>query len=534
MKVPSLSRPDDSSIISIAKSVVSRPKNAASKVDSSSNDEVIDLASLADESSLFLDAGKKAWNGYHLCAPTGKMSNIWKFYLLFHQTHSDKQKKAKCHFVGCNHEVNIEAGSSGLRSDLKFKHTSAWYAMNTKTSDANSKASSSGSASVISIKATHSSHQPRDPKVNLISNHYPKQLTIEEKQQMFLGTATYWAIDQNIPFSACEAPSFRRMFDAFSHDACKIVTRANRASVRENLRLYGLLTKLTTKLDMKKHKGSWTSDHWTSSTNETYTCNTFHYIENWEKHNRLIDLEVFYSSTKGKDLYKYQKKILEPYADVFFVFMAVLDTTGNRGVLTQECRKDGHEAAYCTEHSIHLNASLAFKVGVLQDVITRWWSTHCMVNRLIYLCLALQMMVANNVIDADIFPNNNQWSILEDVEKTLLTMSKWQRVLEGEHFVTASLVMVAVYQIRANYVKMILDGSTSAPAVALAQILLKDFDERYRTTDSVSGKCCYTGKADIGFRNRCTGVHPYFVIASMLDPCIKNMLPQMIETNQYK
>ena len=121
-----------------------------------------------------------------------------------------------------------------------------------------------------------------------------------------------------------------------------------------------------------------------------------------------------------------------------------------------------------------------------------------------------------------------------NIESTLGTMSKWQRVLEREKYVvTASLVMVAVYQICANYMKVISNVSTRAPVKALTKKLLKDFDERYHPTDYVSGKVSYTGKSDIGFHDRYIGVHPYLVIASMLDPRIKGMLPRMMETNQY-
>ena len=34
----------------------------------------------------------------------------------------------------------------------------------------------------------------------------------------------------------------------------------------------------------------------------------------------------------------------------------------------------------------------------------------------------------------------------------------------------------------------------------------------------------YTGRADIGKGNRYVGVHPYFFMAALLDPCIKDHL----------
>ena len=76
--------------------------------------------------------------------------------------------------------------------------------------------------------------------------------------------------------------------------------------------------------------------------------------------NLLLDLEVHSGSTKGTILYDQQKKILDLDTEVSFVFMGVLDTTSNMGVLSQEIRRGGSEAGYCTEHSFHLNAQLAF------------------------------------------------------------------------------------------------------------------------------------------------------------------------------
>jgi hypothetical protein len=92
----------------------------------------------------------------------------------------------------------------------------------------------------------------------------------------------------------------------------------------------------------------------------------------------------------------------------------------------------------------------------------------------------------------------------------------------------ASLAMLAVFQIPVNYVKIITSTSIRAPVRELARSLLKDFDERYHPVDSLSGKVCYSGMADIGFRNRYTGVYPYFIIAMFLDPGTKSMFVQKL------
>ena len=119
--------------------------------------------------------------------------------------------------------------------------------------------------------------------------------------------------------------------------------------------------------------------------------------------------------------------------------------------------------------------------------------------------------------------SKDQWAILHQIEITLTTMAKFQRILEGECYVTGSLVALAVYRIRKAYVTVFNSEHTLEPVKNLTATLLADFDQRYKPADE-SGKVNYTGKADVGFRNRYTGVHPYFFVASLLDPRIKALL----------
>ena len=102
-------------------------------------------------------------------------------------------------------------------------------------------------------------------------------------------------------------------------------------------------------------------------------------------------------------------------------------------------------------------------VGILQDVKTRWWSTWRFLGRLLRLKPAFQMMVMNKTLPAELLPTEDQWNVVDQIENCLRTMAKFQRLLEGEEYVTSSLVVLAVYQIRASYMKTISDPQTSAP-----------------------------------------------------------------------
>jgi hypothetical protein len=89
-------------------------------------------------------------------------------------------------------------------------------------------------------------------------------------------------------------------------------------------------------------------------------------------------------------------------------------------------------------------------------------------------------------------------------------MTHFQRVLEGENYVTASLAPVAVYQIRKNYQEVIDDDNTLSVVKALTETLLADFDKRYHT--SGGNKLGYTNVVLVGFGNRYTTVHHYFFL----------------------
>ena len=114
-------------------------------------------------------------------------------------------------------------------------------------------------------------------------------------------------------------------------------------------------------------------------------------------------------------------------------------------------------------------------VNLIQDVKTRWWSTWRMLRRLRRLRPAINLLIATDKVDCvEITPT--QWVILHQIEITLATMARWQRILEGDRFVTGSLVVIALYRIRKAYVSVYLSGHTEPAVKNLTAILLKDFD----------------------------------------------------------
>ena len=73
-----------------------------------------------------------------------------------------------------------------------------------------------------------------------------------------------------------------------------------------------------------------------------------------------------------------------------------------------------------------------------------------MLRRLRQLRPAINLLIVTNKVDwVKVTPR--QWVILHQIEITLAIMARWQHVLEGDRFVTGSLVVIALYRIRKAY-----------------------------------------------------------------------------------
>jgi hypothetical protein len=68
--------------------------------------------------------------------------------------------------------------------------------------------------------------------------------------------------------------------------------------------------------------------------------------------------------------------------------------------------------------------------------------------------------------------NAREWATLHQIEIVLDTMVHFQYVLKGEIYITASLVSIAVYQIRKNYQELLNNAHSLDGVKALPNILL--------------------------------------------------------------
>jgi len=95
-----------------------------------------------------------------------------------------------------------------------------------------------------------------------------------------------------------------------------------------------------------------------------------------------------------------------------------------------------------------------------------------------------------------------------------------------------SLVPFAIYKIRCGYKEAIEVDSINESVKYLANIILKDLDQRYHPTEC--GKVLYFRKPDKGFRNRYISLHPYMFFAAFRDRRTKVKLTIMMSNDNYK
>lgn len=109
---------------------------------------------------------------------------------------------------------------------------------------------------------------------------------------------------------------------------------------------------------------------------------------------------------------------------------------------------------------------------VMADVITRWWSTYMMIKRLLMLKAFFALMALKGELEKNL--SDYHWEILRQLEILLRPFKEIQKVLEGQKYVTLSLVPYLISVARSGLEK-ISDSDTHSPVICnLAKKMLED------------------------------------------------------------
>jgi len=256
---------------------------------------------------------------------------------------------------------------------------------------------------------------------------------------------------------------------------------------------------------------SLTTDHWTSLANENYGAITLHFIKEFELKTFILSCTKHENGASAEEMVNQLICDMDIWGLEKDYFMAaVTDSTSNMNAFGRT-NKGWHAKHlrhhYCVDHVFQLTAIIAFSgnanldnydehtsVGclkkapnlvshinssgnaneklancqqkinpggvnykLLQDVVTRWWSTFTLVERVIKLEAPLKLMFQDEFRHR---ASANQPTLLETFEladddfdglrailHVLKPLSLAQKALEGDQYVNISLVTLAVHHL---------------------------------------------------------------------------------------
>ena len=181
-----------------------------------------------------------------------------------------------------------------------------------------------------------------------------------------------------------------------------------------------------------------------------------------------------------------------------------------------------HKSSQATAALAKLCAALDISPRrVTQDVETRWWSTYAMLESLLYL---KQPMVAyKDKLPKDCVLTDEQWAVLATIASVLQPMMIVQKNLEGDHYVTGSLMIPFVHDIRQGLLEASIaaeDGSVSGNTLGLFAV-------------STLNMCCIDSIASLHERERCNTVYPDHMYPAcmqmtLLPSCISSIALQTL------
>jgi len=288
----------------------------------------------------------------------------------------------------------------------------------------------------------------------------------EEKQLMCL---MEFVVGSFLPVSICENVQFRQLIESHNPDAIPCS--------RENLR--GVIVKkaasmrLLAKDFLSGRNVAITTDCWTSRANEPYISLTAHLIEDdWTLASLDLCCEPFPGTHKAAviaaKVSELHTKFGIPDANI------ICCVTDNEPTNNKAADHMSYEWIGCIDHLVELTTGIAFDgpgvkdvmakcrriVGhfssssqaqdtllrqqlvtgtgtplkVVQDVVTRWWSTYSMVERLLELRVSLHQLANIDDKIAEIMLSLQEWEIVKQMERILKPFMHIQRFFEGQTY----------------------------------------------------------------------------------------------------
>ena len=306
-----------------------------------------------------------------------------------------------------------------------------------------------------------------------------------------------------------------------------------------------------------------TTDAWTSIAKVGYVTCTVHFIDNatWKLHSMVLGLFEKTGRSRATDCVTYAEQQMQEYHLQYSRMSAVVTDTeatmvAAGRIFVQHSEQANGKTAWhgCIDHQLELVTGIAFTdapetmdamsacrsivnffnsssqamgkllskqqaeraVKPIQDVATRWWSTYSMVERLLRLKNYLALLEEEGELDCNL--SAQQWIIITDLKFLLQPFMIAQRLLEGEAYVTVSLIPYMIYKIRKGLQDIIVGPHSSHHVVATGRKMLQKMIQLFGSGDD--GTVANENRTE-GVRRRPKGIPLMVLMASLLDPRMK-------------
>jgi len=323
------------------------------------------------------------------------------------------------------------------------------------------------------------------------------------------------------------------------------------------------MTKSKLKMILKGRHFSITTDGWTSLANVGYVTCTAHFIDpgTWKLHSIAMGLFEKNGGSTADDVVDYCESQLTLFDLSYNTAVAIVTDTeatmiaAGRLFIERSLQAGGKTKWLgCIDHLLQLVTKKAFSdipmsegtlkacrnlvnffnsssqatkkllgkqvegraVKPIQDVTTRWWSTYSMCDRLLRLKIYLSLLENEGDLTCNL--TDSQWLIVHDLHTLLKPFMIAQKLMEGEAYVTISLVPYMVYKVRKG-LQQAMDSPTSSGYIrGIAAEMILVFNTHFGV--GADGTVA-TENLQPGLRRRPKGINMLALMASYLDPRMK-------------
>ena len=322
---------------------------------------------------------------------------------------------------------------------------------------------------------------------------------------------------------------------------------------------------------MKGKYYSLTADHWTSCANRSFMAATVHFItDDWKLRSHTLCCKEHIGDHTAPNILLNINNVMVQFDLTTEVLVAtVTDTAPNMNSLGQLLEDDLNNPTahlYCADHVLelttkttndfvltnstlkkaralvtHINESpdanvallnvqqangVAKPVTVVQDIKTRWWSTFNMCKRLLRLRTYFDLMHQNGRLASKLVLDADEWKLIVLITQILKPFMVAQKLLEGETYVTISLLTYMIGKLRKGLEAQFYNNII---AEELRASLLNHFNDQWGTG---ADNTIYDQNSIRGRRNRKSGIHAHALVAAAVDPRTK-FLP-FVEANDRR